>query len=166
MVHFNIMKKIRLTNCRKYVLVDDEDFKNLNKHKWYEDSDGYAVRGIRPSPRGKQTLEKMHRVIINAKPKSIVDHINRKKLDNQKNNLRVVSALENCYNRSPSKKKKHSKFKGICFVPKIGKWKAMIGFNKVRKLVGYFLKEIDAAKAYDAAARLYHGKFAYQNFKD
>jgi len=36
--------------------------------------------------------------------------------------------------------------------------------NRKSKFIGYFDNEIDAAKAYDTAARKYHGAFAVLNF--
>jgi hypothetical protein len=40
----------------------------------------------------------------------------------------------------------------------------VITFEKKKIYLGYFRSEIDAAKAYDRAARKYHGEFASPNF--
>ena len=42
----------------------------------------------------------------------------------------------------------------------------MIQVEGKNKFLGYFESEIEAAKAYDKAARKYHREFAYQNFED
>ena len=54
------------------------------------------------------------------------------------------------------------------FIPKdevevYEKWKAEININKIRMELGFFIDEIDAAKAYNIAALKYHGKFACLN---
>jgi hypothetical protein len=44
------------------------------------------------------------------------------------------------------------------------KWIARIRYDGKHKFIGYFDDEIEAAKAYDEAAKKYHGEFAVLNF--
>lgn len=55
------MKYIQLTKG-KQAIVDDEDFENIVKYKWYYSTLGYAVRGFRIN--GKQFKVYMHSAIM------------------------------------------------------------------------------------------------------
>lgn len=59
-----------------------------------------------------------------------------------------------------------SKFYGVYWKTENSKWQARIKTPDKRISLGYFSNEIDAAKAYDSAARIYHVGFAKLNFPD
>lgn len=107
---------------------------------------------------------KMHREIIKAASNMHVDHINRNGLDNRKANLRVVTPLENGWNKAKQRGKHSSKYKGVNWVRRDKKWQAKIQANGSPISLGAFDDEIDAAKAYDEAAKKFHGEFAVLNF--
>ena len=94
-----------------------------------------------------------------------VDHINGIKDDNRWSNLRPATHAQNMRNRR-SQKGSSSKFLGVSKHTASGKWQAYIRVNGKNTNLGYFKKEEDAAKAYDAAASKHFKEFANLNFKD
>jgi hypothetical protein len=57
-----------------------------------------------------------------------------------------------------------SRFKGVCWIQKRGKWFASIKKDRIARRLGYFRDEIAAAQAYDEAARELFGEHARLNF--
>ena len=144
------MKEIKLSQQGKnkhlnmVALVDDEDFDELNKYRW-SISVGraglvYACRAIKID--GKVKKLKMHRVIMNCPDELVVDHRNRKTLDNRKKNLRICTQLENCNNRKDQKSP--SGAKGVCL--KKGKWHVVF-----QVYLGRYTDKKDAIAAHDKA---------------
>lgn len=100
----------------------------------------------------------------------VVDHINHDTLDNRRLNLRIVSCHQNCMNRRKATDKNYtSKFKGVSFLPvykgkKFPKpFRAFGKINGVKKSLGYFSTEEEAAKAYNTFASSTYGEFAMLN---
>lgn len=159
------MRQIPLTRG-KVAVVDDTDYEWLNQWKWNahkrRNKNGivrwYAVR-----PKilnGKQITIQMHCLLL---PTAIeVDHIDTDGLNNTRSNLRPATRAQNQMN----KRKKlggTSQFKGVDFHE--GIWRARIYLSSSgSKYLGAFHNEVEAAMAYDAAARHYFGEFARPNF--
>jgi hypothetical protein len=100
---------------------------------------------------------------MNAPADLLVDHRNCDSLDNRKANLRFASHTENGQNRR-KRKNATSRFLGVWWDKSKGLWESRIVYNKKRIFLGYFDSEIEAAKAYDEAAKKYFGEFARLNF--
>jgi hypothetical protein len=107
----------------------------------------------------------MHREILNAPAGVFVDHKDGDGLDNRKENLRIVTSAQNQQNRRKISRKTTSKYKGVYFRRENKKYCALICCKGKRMHLGYFDNEIDAAKAYDQAAKKFFGEFARLNFE-
>jgi hypothetical protein len=100
------MKKIPISNGT-FALVDDDDFNYLSQFIWTLAKSGYAVRSKRRKEPNSKNLA-MHRIIMDCQEGLVVDHINFNKLDNRKENLRIVTREINS-SHQPSNKKSLSK---------------------------------------------------------
>jgi hypothetical protein len=145
----------------KFAIVDAENFYQLNQFRWYACKTGsgafYAVR-----MEGRRQIG-MHRQILWVEKGLVVDHRNGNTLDNRKANLRPATKTQNRWNCGKQGKPASSRFKGVYWSNRYKQWSAMLRFNKQRIALGLFDSEIDAAKAYDEAAKKYHGEFARLN---
>jgi hypothetical protein len=157
------MAKLIPLNQGKYAIVDDEDFEWLNQWKWTYNphGGGYASRTDRSG--GKQKTILMHRVILGAKDGEQVDHINRNRLDNRKENLRLCTPADNAKNAGKRKDGKTSKYKGVYYCKKNNKYGSAIQVNGKRISLGYYDEELDAAYYYNMKAKELHGEFAVLN---
>lgn len=153
------MQKIPLTKG-KYALVDDEDFEALNRHKWYY-SQGYAMRDEWLGSSKKKHLQ-MHRVIMDTPAGNDTDHLNRDKLDNRRENLRVCTRSQNSVNKG-IQKNSTTGFKGVHFFKRTGKWMSYVHLDKKRVYLGYFASPEAAATAYNKAVSEHYGEFALLN---
>lgn len=155
------MKRIRLKNTvNAFVLVDDEDYNELNKNNWTLSS-GHAIRNVRSG--GRNYTVHMARQIMNY-PKGLeVDHKNNDPLDNQKENLRICTHQQNIENSLPTRGR-DSKCKGVCLHKRCSKWQAQIYFNGKSIYLGLFNVKEDAARAYDKKALELFGDYARTNF--
>ena len=133
------------------VLLDGCDVDRLSEFQWSIGTHGYATSGC-----GKNQIL-LHRIVAGA-------HINRNRLDNRRENLRICSIQQNHMNRA-NLRSGNNPYKGVCHLPD-GYWQAQITYNKCPIYLGKFKDVCDAAKAYDAAARELFGEFAYLNFPD
>jgi hypothetical protein len=160
-------RRIKLTQG-KYAIVDPEDFERLNKHKWYATrckNTFYAGRCY--SIRNKKNYIMMHREVIDPPAHLDIDHINHNGLDNREANLRPATRAQNSANKLIIKRKgSSSKYKGVNWNKRKKNWRVRICINGRRIFLGYFDDEIQAAKAYDKAAKKYHGEFASLNFPE
>ena len=77
--------------------------------------------------------------------KIVVDHIDNNPLNNNLNNLQLISNRENL---SKDKKGGHSKYIGVTWDNNAKKWRSSIYVNGKSKYLGIFIDELKAANAY------------------
>jgi len=137
----------------KHALVDDLDFEALSQHLWRL-SKGAATTFV------GGRLVQMHRMILTAPAGVLVDHANGNQLDNRRTNLRLATSAQNAHNSI--KKRGRSRFKGV-YLDSNRKWSVSVRNSGRRRWLGAFVREVDAALAYDQAARELFGAFACVN---
>lgn len=156
------MKEIRLTRGM-VALVDDVDYPHLSLTRWYAQQIGvnwYAVCRLGSGAKPRSSLiATMHMVLMGRRKGFQIDHRDRNGLNNQRGNLRWATASDNLCNRQS--RGSSTGFRGVSFQG--GRYVAQIGKNRRVTYLGRFSTAEEAARAYNHAARLVHGEFAWLN---
>ena len=143
-------------------IVDDADFPWLTSMgSWRLNSSGYGVHYS--THNGRRRTLYMHRLILKPDPGIQVDHINRNRLDNRRENLRFATRSQNQANKGVQTNNT-SDYKGVSW--RKGKWEARIQHEGSRLYLGRFESAKDAALAYDVASRQLYGDFAGCNLPE
>ena len=143
------------------VFLDDEDYERLKTYKYYLHKKGYAYRF--ESQNGRKKAIYMHHDVVGKEEGKVVDHINREKLDNRRENLRHISNRNNIVNSPKPKVKSTSIYKGVSWNKVAKGWHAHIRDNGKRRTLGLFSTEESAAIAYNEAVKKVFGEYGYLN---
>lgn len=153
------MKVIPLTMGMK-AIVDDGDY-GISVLTWVASLQ--RDRFYAKTPKGTY----MHRLLVSAKKGEIVDHINGCTLDNRRSNLRICNRGQNQQNGTTVIRKHNTTgFRGVVIDKRDGVFCAGILKNGKKFHLGRFATAEEAAREYDKAARMLHGKFATLNFSE
>lgn len=145
------------SNTEHQVLFSLIDYDKIRNFCWYEDtSTGYIKTR---TPEGKWIS--MHRLITDDRYMT-VDHINRNKLDNRRENLRGITKKHNMLNRDGVISTNTSNYTGVYFNEQREKWVAQICVDNHIIYLGIFSDKTDAICVRLAAEKKYFGKFAPQ----
>ncbi len=163
--HGYAFRRIPLTRG-KFAIVDPEDYPWLALFRWHAHTGSATFYAVRHKPGSRKKLIWMHREVLGVPHWLCVDHINHNGLDNRKANLRPATKSQNSRNKRLGRKNTSSKYRGVHWHRRFGKWQAAIRINRKPIHLGYFKNETEAAKAYDAAAKKYDEQFFPLNFPD
>lgn len=153
------------TTKNQYVIIDTDYLELVRRIKWRFSTKGYATGTLRIDRKDKTVS--MHRLIflshygLSSDSVPMVDHINRDKLDNRLENLRLATGSQNLMNRG-STCVNTSGYKGVS-EKRSGVWRAVIGCEGKQTNLGHFSSPEEAALAYNTAARELHGDYALLN---
>lgn len=127
----------------KFVLISQEDYELVSKYKWYLSKTGYAQTDID----GK--TKQMHRFIMGEPENKIVDHKNRNRLDDRRENLRIYTKLQNGQNITTSETKTGTIYRGVFYDIKKKSYNVRFTYKKKYIHIGSFQTEIAAIEAFD-----------------
>jgi hypothetical protein len=129
--------------------VIDDDMAHLADHRWYESSEGYAIRREYP-----KTIW-MHRVVLGVDDSvPCVDHINSDKLDNRRENLRPASKVLNGLNGDKPRSNGTSGIRGVHWDKRRRYWRAHITVRGRHRELGRFATPEEAEAAVIEARRI------------
>ncbi len=140
----------------KEFIFDRDDFEVVKNRSWHVAKSGYVESGSHSG------ATRLHQFLMKPPRGCVVDHINGKRDDCRRSNMRIATNQENVFNARLSKANT-SGYKGVVRV-RNGKYSARIEKDGKHMYLGTYSDPIEAARAYDKAARFYFGEFAKPNF--
>jgi len=138
--------------------IDFSDLELVRKYQWFQS--GYE--GYITAKKGQKKIL-LHRLLMSASALDIVDHISGDIFDNRRSNLRLCNKQQNKRNEKIRKDNK-SGYKGVTWHRECKKYMASIRANGRTQYLGVFYTSVEAAIAYDNAAKKIFGEFARLNF--
>lgn len=149
---------------RCVALIDEEDAIAVFAYDWHAEWDYQAKKTVAVSRKnlggGESQATMMHHLIRPPRGGAVPVHADGNGLNNLRKNLVLVHRST----ATKPAKTTSSRFKGVTFDKRTKKWQAQIRMNGRLVHIGRFTVEADAARAYDVAARDYHGDRASLNF--
>lgn len=142
-------------SIRAYALIDAADAHLLGPYRWsLHRPNGRAHRVAKVN--GRKAVIFLHRVILGIPHGDTRqgDHINRDRLDNRRENLRIVTREQNSQN-IPPRTNSTSRFRGVAKISGSNRWRATLRVDGKKVVLGRFATELEAAEAAREARRLH-----------
>ncbi|HGH0827285.1 TPA: AP2 domain-containing protein [Staphylococcus pseudintermedius] len=143
-----VVKSIYLQDGEE-IFVDDEDYERVNRHTWTKCISINSISIIN---------------VVNGF--NLLSFIKEGSFQKEKGNDFTKENLTNKGNKarwSKSRVNSSSQYKGVSWNKRVKKWRARISVNKSVIELGYFEKEIDAARAYNEAVFKYLDGHSFVN---
>lgn len=158
-------KKIPLSRGY-FALIDADMFDEFSRFTWWacvQSNPRTGTTRVYAYRQADGSSFRMHRQVLGFPSRALdVDHINGDTLDNRRVNLRACSRSQNNMN-ARKRPNTTSRFKGVCWLSRDRRWVAQIAVGGKQTKIGYFKTEVEAARAYNAAAAANFGEFARTN---
>ncbi len=141
------------------VIVDGADFDRFVAENWRMHPEGYAQRRATAAERSSGLPEcvKLHRLILGAAPRQIVDHINGDKFDCRRANLRICTRGQNNMNKGFRAKNNTTGERGV--YRQNGGWIDRLARDRVKHYRGTFATFAEAVVAKRALEADLYGVF-------
>lgn len=136
------------TKVCDFAIISKEDVDEAKKIYWRKTEYGYA-RGKNPYTK-KDIL--LHKHLTKTTSETVVDHINRNKLDCRRENMRIADSQINSLNRDAPANSKTG-YKGVSRNERTGKYKAYIKVDQ---------KQIDLG-CFNSVESAYRARVDYEN---
>ncbi|MGE7932145.1 hypothetical protein [Viridibacillus arvi] len=153
------MVKELLSQHGLVVLVDDEIHEQIKHLHW-------TVSAINNSSRflvHNRKLGCLSRLVSGLNDtETKVTFKDNNSLNLQRSNL-IIAKPSEIARKTKGRRNTSSKYKGVCWNKRLGKWHARIGFQGKKIHLGFYIDEEKAAERYNEAALKYFGENCYLN---
>lgn len=139
-----------------YATVCDEDWHMCTLYSWYLSENG-ECRGLVD---GQNTS--LHRFIMKPEKGKIIQHIDKDKSNNKRDNLMITTCSTRNHMRAKNKNAT-SDYYGVYYATSDKVWRSQITKDGREYIIGSFPTEVEAAKAYNEKAEELYGEFAKLN---
>ena len=152
----------RVKSLYRVVIRKNETRLTVNERILKEAENGKGYLGVNLCREGVSSFNKTHQLVavgfLGHTPNGfelIVDHIDNNPLNNKSSNLQLITQRENVHK---DMKQGTSKYVGVCYISKSGKWSTSICSNGKPKFLGLFNTETEASNKYNEALQVLTGQ--------